>query len=310
MRNRSNFEGAIPFVSDNSDGQLKISRDMNIKRLLCELQGTLTISGGTTSGTPLDNMNFIKDIEVILDGKNSIKNFDGLGIVEKNRLMHGLAITPTPVASGDAAAYSFRSPFVIHFEGIRNKSPIDTLLNARHFKEILLKISFGSSADFITGGDRTLALTNTMVNVISEDTITPDVKFFQNTETYSTFTIAAVGENSPIELPKNGLIRRIWMKTLTTGGAVSDSIINYVDIQTNLGYFPFKKFYFDMLKDYNEMMFGIRPSTGWACIDFTSEGSRKFMLNANAYSKVDLIVNATAAGSMLIYYDWYINRPI
>lgn len=181
----------LPYVAGDKKF-IDLPKDYPLHSLICRMTGRLTISGGTTSGTPWTEnpMTLIDKLRVYGTAKRIVKNIDinGDGILENVLMSHGGAkeihsidaailynltsiykskfTEKTNVNSGAAASYDFISTFIVPFAvlGMGPLQETTSLLPAYWFSELRMEVTWKNGiltggGGLISAGDRALALT-------------------------------------------------------------------------------------------------------------------------------------------------------
>lgn len=150
----------------------------NYEYLYADLQGTLTITGGTTSGTPVfyNPKTLIKSIEVKITGSGLPDSFIELPLCDLEFLNYIVERdkeerppNETPITSGDVGVYTFRGLYRIPFAQNDMPNPYKFFFNASRFTQTNIRVKFGTVEDLVKGGDRAKAISNCSVSFWMDD---------------------------------------------------------------------------------------------------------------------------------------------
>lgn len=226
-------DGTFAFVaSTRQQVQLPVPATF-IKRLWLNLRGTLTITGVTVPGLPhLDGAaNLLQKIELYIDGEQ-VKFGMGPHFLRLAQKYFQTAGVNTGILSGAAGVYAFNAQIPLMFEMPSSRGGgIETIEDGRLIRNMLLAVTWGTTADLIVGNTSTLALTNTSIQVYCEDT---DPNFVRQGQLYRfreyETSLLNVGTSDstgfPIDPPALGsVIRSILLKSVD-GTNLSDAVIN------------------------------------------------------------------------------------
>jgi hypothetical protein len=145
---------------------------LNYERFVLRLTGTLTISGGTTDGTPVfeNPRTLIKAVQVVVTGLTG-DTFIDIPLTDLVVLSHfigrrpGMDPSETPILSGAVGTYTFGGDYVIPFALEDMSNPYRGFFAANRYAQVRLRLQFGTTADLVSGGDRTLAISACNVDV-------------------------------------------------------------------------------------------------------------------------------------------------
>lgn len=150
---------------------INLPRNYALRNIIIKLAGSITVSGGTTSGTPKDSnpLQFLGTLEVRREGKDTLFRLPADHLHRLNHIWGGTRPDIASLANGDAQSNTaVRGSCVIPFEVLRGISPIDTLIKAGGLSSLDLLVNVGQASDLIQGGDRTIAVGSTAFTLIVE----------------------------------------------------------------------------------------------------------------------------------------------
>jgi hypothetical protein len=143
----------------------ELDKNYCFREIILKLKGSITISGGTTNGTPKDSnpLQLIKSIEVLRNGKDTLIKLPADYLHRLNHIWYGARPPISGLSSGDVQTdTSVYAEVRIPFLNLRGIKPIDTLLKAKGLSSLQLIIDIASSASvLVSGGDRTIAVGST-----------------------------------------------------------------------------------------------------------------------------------------------------
>jgi hypothetical protein len=157
--------------------QQDMPRDFIYAAMRLRPSGTLTISAGTTNGTPSDENPFTWLRRIYVEGTGGgqsvqLKNYKGR---HARRAQHGLVgVEPksfSPVNSGAVAAYNWYADVPVDFllpgAHVLPEVGTQTVLDPREYEKLTLTMDLGDTTDFVNGGDRTLVLSALSIDVFA-----------------------------------------------------------------------------------------------------------------------------------------------
>ncbi len=214
-----------------------------------QLRGKIdvTISGGSTSGTPTEHnpLAIIKRIDLQGDGSINLYQASGTDIFVENYIDNQLFSELVGLASGDAQANTLLFFTIdLNFEMKRKIAELRlaTILNATVYENLELKITFGNPDDLITGGDRAIVINSFIVNVsVTEETdltgeIVPLPTMLRKRSFLRNDNILLSDAND-IELSRGTFYNRLLISALDNG-LYSNSLINNIQVRIDDNLFP------------------------------------------------------------------------
>lgn len=154
---------------------IDLPRDFIYAALMLQFSGTLTIAGGTTNGTPVDEnpMEFIERIVVEGTGGGSalqIKNNRARMFYRAQHLLMGKEPNAVPITSGaigGPTAWSFMCFLWFALPGaqVPPEISVQSVLDPSEYGKLTLEIDYGVTTDFIVAGDRTVTVPSAQSDV-------------------------------------------------------------------------------------------------------------------------------------------------
>lgn len=273
------------------------------------VQGLLTVSAVTVPGTVhLDGpANIIAQAELLVDGK-TIKIGSGPGFLRVAQVYGQSDGVNNGLVGGAAGIYPFQAVIPLNFEAWSSVSPIDTLLDGRFLKNMVLNITWGTPASLVINNTSTLAVTACTCEVYLEDTEPFDTPhgFWTQRETETTFLNIVTAAQTRLAIPftPGGVLRAVQLRSVD-GLDLSDAVINSLSLRVNGEEFPLNQLEDDFLQAYNRYKFGRDfHAEGYIHLELAENGriaatGLGAKMEGMAVRDVDIIANTTvgAAGA-------------
>ncbi len=290
-----------------------LPKDFPYVGLSGRLSGRLTISGGTTSGTPwpegpITLASRIRVFGTKKGGAVEVVNIDGPSLFE---IMHYFSHTKyeqVPISSGAAASYDFvQTIFVpLHVPGLNEKYQAYSLLPGWWFDDLELEIQWRdgtlvANGGLIAGGDRALAVsayggasgvptiswTGIQALNINHNVHNPALfKLYKKT-----IVTEQVESNRKEPLNRGGFYRAILFRTYSIANGVgaaaaaetpSDAINQ--DVRLLVSGNSKEDWVWNELKSKNKQDYNIETvDTGYAMMDFCPNGEPSTMLDTRDF---------------------------
>jgi hypothetical protein len=247
-------------ASAGSKTTIDLPRDNIYKKLILRLAGTVTISGGSTSGTVVAYSPFtlIDRIDIRVNGKDTIKSLSGVQLFIMNSYDAGGDNERTTLANGDIqAGTSIAGTLNLGFilpRGLANYRN-STLFNSYQYDPVNIssldiEVTWNANLNtaIITGGDRTVATGTTTLTITTEEVvptavvvpqpgemvITKKSLFPVNKETSLRQPITGANDELSIRngLNLGNLYRRIFL-FIYDNSALSDTLVTNVIVRLN-----------------------------------------------------------------------------
>jgi hypothetical protein len=206
--------------------------------LVADIDRTAGSDGTCKDSAPAQ---LVKQLEVVLNGKNTIKRMDMETLHRQNQIRHG--VRPWIYAHnllGYAALDDDISKVAaqLDFELPRNgpwRQNVDCLLDARALSSLDLNITFGQAADLANDAhDSTWTVNSAKLHIYSLERVGAPVANYATWKEYKlrSHTLSGAGELT-IDIPVNATYESIFVKTHSDGDQV-DTIIPFGTANTNL----------------------------------------------------------------------------
>lgn len=148
----------------------QLDRSKPIRSINIRLAGSVTVSGGTASGSVADvaPARILTNISLRRNGQDVVFNLPGYMIYLKNQIEYGTAGSLTTLASGATQTNTpFSVALKIPFENLGGVKPFDTLLGVKGLSSLELIIDVASNLNVMctNGNDRTFAVGTTPITI-------------------------------------------------------------------------------------------------------------------------------------------------
>jgi hypothetical protein len=207
-----------------------------IKRLYVWLRGTLTPGAGGDLVFHNDGpVNLLQQLELLVNGKTykfgSGASFFRVGQVYDQT--DGRNVGPAPTAT---IATTFEALVPLLFEAPSTVSPIDTFLDGRTVKNIILNLRWGVLTDYLLSGGTAPALSAVDAQVYIDDTDPFPTRqgFWSLRETEHQFLniVTAGATRLAIPFTPGHIMRAVQLRAID-GTNVSDAVINRLSLRLN-----------------------------------------------------------------------------
>jgi hypothetical protein len=274
---------------------LDLPRKDLYRQLLLRLYANVNI---TTLGAPVlyahSPSKYLKRIELIADGKDTIKSINMKAMVLKNffHFSRYPARTVPALATGDNKFYQ---TIVLPCALPRAVREIDTLIDSGRLSTFNLQLSFGAKADIFATAPTAYTLANLECKVHLLESLNVENKpltFGVYKETYIEKEVTQTQNEFQVLLPVGNVYRGFLIEAEVAGDP-NDLVINSVQLRSGTTVF-FKSEWLD-LRDFcaTNMNMETQSFTGYAYIDFCPEGRIVDALNASQLSMLEAIFDVT-----------------
>jgi hypothetical protein len=244
--------------------QINIVPGMLLLGIAVILQGTLTLSAGSASGTLAGEnpTGLIQRIEVNADplpgGRYAggvVKSLVPRSIIQRRKYDRGTVQPDLSLGAngvlGTAVASTINSPLELNFALPGMAKPIETALRLDQFSNITLTITAGQLTDMMTGNDRTKDYSALTIDVVEFREYNPayyPAATLYETDFYKSITGANARLTIDTEFPKTEAYLDALFIAETTGKTLSDSVINRVTLNSG------EEQFYDMYKNHLKAM--------------------------------------------------------
>lgn len=286
--------GDVSFVSGQKS-YLDIPKDYWLRQLYLYLSGTLTIGTANATALRLESpLSLIKNIDLILNGKDVIKSLPFSAIQQWTKIRHGTS--PANTAPGlTQAAHAFAAGGILDLCLADGSSKVDTMLKAKGASTLQLGIDWETTTLGLVVPDTTttLAITNGNLHVCTNEAYNVDdkIKFPVNREYCLSLSPSATGIYQ-LKLPTGNLFWSILIRTVDNG-ALSNAVINKLTLKSGTEVFRYYSSQ-NALRDISKVDKGIESlGTGYYLIHLTRDGFMSEALDARLMSDLVLELDIT-----------------
>lgn len=175
------FIASINLTNDQSSF-FELPRDLVYAQLELRFRAQVTIAGGTTNGTLVDEnpMSYIRRVRIEgaggLQSGVLLKDLKGIHAFRRAHAHGQIEPNAVPLLSAGAGGPTNVSCIIpIYFAIPHPKSPSElqliTSLRPQEFQNLRLEIQAGNALDFVNGGDRTVTVTGGVVDVYAKQAV-------------------------------------------------------------------------------------------------------------------------------------------
>jgi len=296
------FQNLCMKVGDIIGGESLIRpMDMPRKDLYREIEMRLTVNINiTTLGTPVLKAHspaaWLKRIELIADGKDTIKSLDARALVLKNFFLYGnypRRTVPT-LATGDNYFYqTIHIPLAMP----HTARPIDTLIDSSLLSTFELRTTWGVKLDgFVTAPTAyTLSVANASVHLLSAINLSEGALALNvYKEGLIEVPLTATTTNLQALLPVGNLYRG-FLITAEKDGELQDNLINRVTLQSGTTVYWSQTWAEIQGHDAMAMDMESQAFVGAAYVDFCPDGRLIDALDSSKLSMLQLVFDVTYA---------------
>lgn len=287
--------------SANTPVSLSLPRNQLVRSLLLMLTGELIIATADATGLLSDSpYGLIKRLEVIADGRDTLKSWDFAAINFKDLLLGGTPNAKTDVGLTQAAhAFDASAELFFALEGF--KRPIDSLVPANALQTFELRVTWGNEDDLAApDSGTTFALDKVNLSVHIDDGISAKrLGLMGNKELSLEKEITADTDAFKVSLSPGNFYPRLILRTTDAGVNQSD-IINNVKIQSGVNNF------YNMdgaeIRALNKKRYGLETMpAGYYVIDFTRDGFAMQSLDSRRMSSLEMMLDVSVgSGTTLV----------
>jgi hypothetical protein len=153
--------------------------------LIIDLNGTLTIAGGTVDGVPvLENpRTLIKAIQIQVTGLTAGDSFIDVPLTDLVTLSHFIETRPpffpteSSIQTGAAGTYLFGGKYLLPFIMPDMQNPWKGMFPSGRSGQTKIRVQFGQAEDLVAGGDRTKTISLCQVDFWGDDIYSLDPRY-------------------------------------------------------------------------------------------------------------------------------------
>ena len=197
---------ALENVSLGNPITINLPRNYAYRSLTLRLAGSITVAGGSTSGTPYlaGCAKLINRVSIRRDGKDTVVDLTGEDLYILNKMLYKTAVQELNLPNGDANAnQAVNVTLRVPFENLLGIKPFDTLLQSVGLSSLDMIIEVNSAASaVIDGGDRTVSVGTTAFTLtVTSDEETGVANFnFGNIRLYKAQSVAPAGASNAFQI--------------------------------------------------------------------------------------------------------------
>lgn len=300
--NRRRRIGKVTYSASDAKS-IDLPRKHLYRNLQVNVEGELTI---TTAGSPVlktggmgSALKMLQRIEIIANGRDTIKSLSADAIAAKNLFLYGSkpVLTETGIT---AATHSFGGVFRLPFAMPRSVREIDTLLPSGKMSTLEARVTYGDDDAMFATAPTAHSIGKVDVEFHVDESIRLDGK----DEPYSTYKelyiekqVSAASAEFQILLPVGNRYRGFLIEAESDGNLVN-TIINKVTIQSGTDvYFSAMA---DVIQGDNSIFYDLEAQSfvGLHYIDFCPEGRMVDALPAQNLSSLEMILDVSNPGTI------------
>jgi len=297
--NRYRLINTIPFAN-NSRQSMDLPRDLLYHHLGIRLKGEVDIVTAVTTAWADAPWSLIRRIEIVADGKDTIKSIEGEFLRNFNRIFYGTDPAASAMPTAVAANQPFNAFMHLPFEMPRSVRPIDTLLDSRRLSTFQMVVTWGDSNSVYSANPANATITpaDTTLEVSAMQSFGLDGPFAAHKQLNISKDVTQVDPNFQIILPVGNLFRAFLVTARNYGvapanvepGTGSNVVIQKLTLRSGTEVF-FNKNSFETQDD-NKRLYGIENwPAGWYVIEFAPDGLLTESLNTSGFSSLDLLLD-------------------
>lgn len=298
-QNRFRFLGEVAFVK-NSVKSFDLPRALLYHNLSLRLKGQVDIVTASPTAWAEAPWSLIRRIEIVVDGKDTIKSLDFEFLKAFNQVMYGTAPSGSAMPVAVATDQNFNAHAILPFEMPRSIRPIDTLLDSKNLSTFQLIITWGDENSVYSAlpANATLDPALTKLEIGAYESFGIGGRFSVFKQLNLTKDVAAVTPDFQVILPVGNIYRAFFVKGINYGaspanvdpGTPSNAVIQNLKLQSGTEVFFNKKA--NELQDDNKRLFGIESwPAGYHVLEFATDGLLTESLDARGLSSLDLVLD-------------------
>lgn len=292
----------VPF-SANGSKALDIPRNGVLRGISFRLVGTYTTGTGTWAKFDHSVYKLIQRIEIIANGKDTLKSVPFFFTRLLARADSGTLPDLTDVGNTASTAYPFVAYGFIPFAFTRARRPLDGALDTRKLSSLSLVVTWGTDTTMYgtlgSGGSFTVT-PSLQVKLEEYANVEPDFKAAINRHSTIQHEVTATKVEDQEKLVIDRVYRRFFVYAEAAGMA-SNAIINKITLKS--GTYVFKSVKGPMAQSSLKTLYGIDAvDTGLYVVDATTDGMLTEALNARGLTSLEFVFDVTKqAGTNIVY---------
>lgn len=301
-RNNKRRVGQINYAA-NGVASLELPRKYPMRALELDVNGAFTIA---TLGSPVLRTGGacgaafrpVRRIEVIANGKDTVKSISGTAIAMKSVFLRSSQRSYLPDITGTGAKV-VGGTLLVPFAMPRSVRPGDTLLPSGRLSTLDLRVTFGTEADLFSTAPTSVTGFTMPIEVHVAEAIRKDSK----AEPYSTYkelyiekSVTVSSTQFQILLPVGNRYRGFMIESESDGEGV-DTILNGVEIRSGTDVF-FKETA-DAIRGANVIEHDLKDTTltGYHYIELCPDRQLVDTLDARGLSELEMVLDVAHPGT-------------
>lgn len=282
----------IEFV-ENGTKTLELPRNHVYRALILKLSGRCS----TTATAPVGKKSYaiqklIKRIEIVANGKDTIKSIPGMFLRMLNKYDFGTVPKETDIGTSASTNYDFETHMILPFALTRALRPLDAAIDSSKLQTFDIRVTWGSVNDlYATPNGATLSGVKLELQTIEYLGADPDFKALINKHTQIQKEVTATTSELQERLPTEVVYRRFFLYT-EVDGVASNSVLNKIKLKS--GTLVFKDISADMLKGNMKFFSGNESlEDGVYVLELITDGQLSEALNTKGMSSLEFIFDVT-----------------
>lgn len=310
--------------SKNNPIALELPNALLAKAILVRITGNLVVGVANAANIFAEApLGLIKRIEVVADRRKYLVSLSGRDLYRLNHFMHNKAMENSPPAA-TTGTKAFACTLVIDHEALNFLDASESLFDPRLYKKVELVITWGSETDIATagGGGGTIAIDAATAASVSVVQTAEGVNqtLFDHSLSFDERSIAASSQALEIEIPQNGLLAGVLIRTDRDAGAGAgpvpvDDLINTISLVSDTTVRHVDRIKWADLQRQNVGDFKLDGAAvlgnqipGYAYLALDDNHQFSSILNINALNKAKLAFDVTRTSGteiLRVSYDFY-----
>ncbi len=292
----------VPFSALGSKS-IDLPRNGVLRGLSFRLTGTYTTGTGTYTKFDHAVYKLIQRIEVVANGKDTLKSIPFFFTRLLARADSGVAPDLTDVGVTASTAYPFVAYGFIPFAFTRARRPLDGALDTRKLSSLSAVITWGNDASMYSalgsGGSFTVAPT-LQVKTLEYGNVEADFKAAINRHSTIQHEVVSTKAEDQEKIVIDRVYRRFFLYA-EAAGVASNAIINKITLKS--GSFVFKSVKGPMAQSELKTLYGLDAvDTGLYVVDATTDGMLTESLNARGLTSLEFVLDVTKqTGTNIVY---------
>src|SRR3990167_2260128 len=298
-QNRFRRIGQVDFTA-NGVKPIDLPRALLYHYLSLRLSGNVTIVTAPTTAWADAPWSLVRRVEIIADGKDTIKSIDLETLKAHNTIFYGTAPKGSAIPTAVGAAQAFNAQAILPFEMPRSVRPIDSLFDSKGLSTFTANGTWGDVTSLYSAASANATINSAALEFHTFEAFGISSRFAVHKQLLISKDVTAVDPNFQVLLPVGNLFRGILIRAINYGaapanvdpGTPSDAIINNIQLKSGTEVYFNKKG--PDTQDDNKRLYSVETwPAGCYMIDFTQDGMQTESLDARALSSLELILDVS-----------------